>query len=90
MARRRKPKGKKTGSGKTGKPAVQPYPARPVYERAWFPWTLLVALTLFAYANAWPDVVVFDDREFLASDRFDALTPGDFIRFFFTGQCLFK
>lgn len=83
MGRRKKPQGKRRG----GSPARQPVPAAarrkiPAYEQSWFPWVALVFVALLAYANAWPDVLVFDDREFLASDRFDSLGVSDFIRFF--------
>jgi tetratricopeptide (TPR) repeat protein len=83
MAVRRKRKGNKRGSSALRKSAPAAPPRKsPPHQRAWFPWLLLIIVTLIAYANAWPDVLVFDDREFLAGDRFDGLGPADFIRFF--------
>lgn len=83
MARRRKPKVKRKSAVAPKKPARAPARRKiPIHEQAWFPWLLLVGVTLFAYANAWPNVLVFDDREFLAGDRFENLLPTDFIAFF--------
>lgn len=46
---------------------------------------LLIFLSLVAYANAWPDVLVFDDKQLLADDRLAALGLGDMARFFSEG-----
>jgi tetratricopeptide (TPR) repeat protein len=43
---------------------------------------LLSLVTLLAYANSLHGALVLDDGAFLGGDRFDALGPGDFIRFF--------
>jgi tetratricopeptide (TPR) repeat protein len=45
-------------------------------------YTLLVVFTLLAFANAWPNNLVFDDRIFADSTRFSGLGPGDVLRFF--------
>ena len=83
MAARRKRKGNRKGGGTLRKSAPAAAPTKtPLFRQAWFPWALLIIATLIAYANAWPDALVFDDREFLAGDRFDGLGPADFIRFF--------
>lgn len=42
----------------------------------------MLVVTLLVYANAWPDVLVFDDREFLGGGRFDKLGPSEFVRLF--------
>ncbi len=43
---------------------------------------LIIAVTLVAFANAWPDNLVFDDRVFADYTRFSGLGPGDLLRFF--------
>lgn len=48
----------------------------------WFPWALLVFVAGLAYLNAWPNVFVFDDREFLANGRFAGLGMADFASLF--------
>lgn len=45
-------------------------------------WALLSIFTFIAFANAWPDRLVFDDRVFADPGRFAALGPGDLLRFF--------
>jgi len=45
-------------------------------------YAVLIVFTLIAYANAWPDNLVFDDRVFADSSRFSGLSPGDVLRFF--------
>jgi tetratricopeptide (TPR) repeat protein len=45
-------------------------------------YTVLVVFTLVAFANAWPNNLVFDDRIFVDLNRFSSLEPGDFLRFF--------
>lgn len=85
MARRNKSKkSRKVRAAATVK-AQQSKPARHspgLRDAGWFPWVLLVFVSLLAYANAWPNELVFDDREFLAADRFDNLGLSDFIQFF--------
>lgn len=39
-------------------------------------------VTALAYVNAAPDVLVFDDKEFLAGGQFSQLAPSDFAGFF--------
>lgn len=54
----------------------------PALDAKWFPWILLAVVTLFAYINAAPDVMVFDDKEFVSGGRFENLAPSDFVAFF--------
>jgi tetratricopeptide (TPR) repeat protein len=46
----------------------------------YLPLILLVIATLAAYANAWPNALVFDDKYFAGSERYSGLQ--DFPRFF--------
>ena len=48
--------------------------------RELFPLALLVIVSLLAYANAWPDAPVHDDKFFAGKDRFPGLI--DFPRIF--------
>lgn len=45
-------------------------------------YAILIIFTFIAYANAWPDNLVFDDRVFADSNRFSGLGPSDLLRFF--------
>jgi tetratricopeptide (TPR) repeat protein len=45
-------------------------------------YSLIIAATLVAFANAWPNNLVFDDRVFADYTRFSGLGPGDLWRFF--------
>ncbi|MEE4218896.1 MAG: tetratricopeptide repeat protein [Xanthomonadales bacterium] len=42
----------------------------------------MLVVTALAYINAAPDVLVFDDKEFLAKGQFTQLVPSDFATFF--------
>ena len=53
-----------------------------IVHHGWFPWVILVVACLVAYINAWPNVLVFDDREFLDGGRFTGLEFSDFLGFF--------
>lgn len=53
-----------------------------IHKATWFPWLLLLLVTALAYINAAPDVLVFDDKEFLAKGQFTDLLPSDFAAFF--------
>jgi Tfp pilus assembly protein PilF len=46
---------------------------------------LLIFLSFLAYANAWPDVLVFDDKPLLADGRLAMLGLGDMARLFSEG-----
>ncbi len=46
------------------------------------PLILLVVVTFLAYANAWPDKLVWDDTIFAVSDRFSGLGLAGMARFF--------
>lgn len=82
MARRSKKQRKRKGVGQNRKPTAAAPRKSFAREQTWFPWVLLVFVTLVAYANAWPNVLVLDDGAFLGGDRFDGLGLSDFIRFF--------
>lgn len=43
---------------------------------------LIIAASLLAFANAWPNALVFDDRVFADFNRFAGLGLGDLLRFF--------
>ena len=43
---------------------------------------VLIALTLIAYVNAWPNSLTFDDRIFADSDRFTGIGLAEMARFF--------
>lgn len=64
---------------KSGQLAV---PRNPLWEASWFPWCLLALLACLAYFNAWPDVFVFDDREFLSDGRFASMSLTEFANLF--------
>jgi tetratricopeptide (TPR) repeat protein len=87
MGRRRKSAGKnkagrkKAAHSRESAPAV-PRKKTPLAAQPWFPWLLLALVTVLAYANAWPNILVFDDKEFLGGDRFSGLELADFAGFF--------
>jgi len=43
------------------------------YQSLWFPLLMLGAVTLIAFANAWPDALVLDDKFFAGSGRFEGI-----------------
>jgi len=43
---------------------------------------ILIIVTCIAYANAWPNVLVFDDKEFALVERYQDLGLTDILGFF--------
>lgn len=64
------------------RPGLSAHTGIPFYQRSGFAWLLLAGITLLAYINAWPDVVVFDDKVFLGGGQFENLAARDFAGFF--------
>ncbi len=47
-----------------------------------WPWVIVSLVSLLACANAWTNVLVYDDAAFAVSDRFASLGFSDLVRFF--------
>jgi len=76
----------RTSAQKRTVPAQIKLPAKPVEKGAIRPHALalmfLVFVSFAAYANAWPDTLVFDDKFFAVSERFTGLGLAGLLRFF--------
>ena len=57
-------------------------PLRPAFRSDAAPTLLVVLLAFVAYANAFPNALVYDDKYFLTAERFSGLGSMDLLRFF--------
>lgn len=82
----RQSKHRKVHANKSGAPSPVVGQKFPVdwgrFRSQSLPLLILVLVTLVAFANSWPNNLVFDDTEFAVSQRFLALGPADVARFF--------